>query len=70
MVSVCMATYNGERFIRRQLTTILAQLADGDEIVISDDSSSDDTLSIIENLKDPRIVLWPDQKFRSHPRST
>jgi glycosyltransferase involved in cell wall biosynthesis len=65
MISVCMATYNGERFIRRQLETILPQLAADDELVISDDSSTDATLAIIGSFVDPRIRLFPGQTFRS-----
>jgi glycosyltransferase involved in cell wall biosynthesis len=45
--SVAMATYNGARFITAQLDSILAQSELPDEIVITDDGSTDDTLSII-----------------------
>lgn len=45
--SVAMATYNGARFIGAQLDSILAQSELPDEIVITDDGSTDDTLSII-----------------------
>lgn len=65
MISVCMATYNGERFLRRQLETILPQLADGDELVISDDSSTDGTMAIIRSFDDPRIRLFAGNRFRS-----
>jgi glycosyltransferase involved in cell wall biosynthesis len=64
-VSVCMATYNGERFVARQLQTILVQLEPGDEIVISDDSSTDGTLKVIESFGDSRIRLFAGQSFRS-----
>ncbi len=65
MISVCMATYNGERFLRRQLDTILPQLASGDELVISDDSSSDGTASILAEYAraDSRIRLFTGQRF-------
>ncbi len=55
MISVCMATYNGERFIHEQLQSILHQLSPEDEVIISDDGSTDDTLNIIASLNDPRI---------------
>jgi glycosyltransferase involved in cell wall biosynthesis len=64
-ISVCMATYNGEKFVARQLQTILSQLEPGDEIVISDDSSTDGTLKIIESFGDSRIRLFAGQSFRS-----
>ena len=58
MISVCMATYNGERFIKEQLSSILNQLSKGDELIISDDGSRDKTLEIIEQFSDPRIKLY------------
>lgn len=42
-----MATYNGERYIRQQLDSILACLSAGDELVVSDDGSTDGTLGIL-----------------------
>jgi glycosyltransferase involved in cell wall biosynthesis len=57
MVSVCIATYNGEKYIKEQLDSILIQLQEEDEIVISDDGSTDSTLKIIEELEDKRIFI-------------
>jgi glycosyltransferase involved in cell wall biosynthesis len=65
MISVCMATCNGERFLRRQLETILPQLADGDELVIADDSSTDGTVAIVRSFADPRIRLFTGNRFKS-----
>ena len=64
-ISVCIATYNGERYIAKQLDSILEQLRDDDEVVVSDDSSGDKTLEIIQSYQDKRIKLFPNQKFRS-----
>ena len=68
-ISVCMATHNGARFLHRQLETIIAQLGPMDELVISDDSSTDATLAIIREFADPRVRLFPDQTFRSPIRN-
>lgn len=57
MISVCMATYNGEKFIKKQLDSILHQLKEDDEIVISDNDSSDDTIKIIKSYNDKRIRI-------------
>lgn len=66
MVSICMATYNGERYIREQLNSILSQISDEDEIIISDDSSTDKTIDIIyEYLDKANIKLLKSQKFHS-----
>lgn len=56
-ISVCMATYNGERFIVEQLRSIAQQLSDADEIVIVDDRSSDRTIEIIKGLNLPRLKI-------------
>lgn len=52
-----MATYDGEKYIRRQIDSILTQLTTNDELVISDDNSTDNTVSIIESYNDKRIKL-------------
>jgi glycosyltransferase involved in cell wall biosynthesis len=58
-ISVALAAYNGALYIRQQLDSILDNLAAEDEIVISDDGSTDGTLAIIEEYrtKDTRIRL-------------
>ncbi|RQN02447.1 glycosyltransferase family 2 protein [Clostridium butyricum] len=50
MISVAMATYNGEAFIEEQLSSILNQSFLVDEIIICDDCSTDNTLNIIERI--------------------
>lgn len=57
MISVCIATYNGEAYIAAQLTSILPQLGPADEIIISDDDSKDRTLDVVRSFHDPRIVI-------------
>ena len=57
MISVCIATYNGEKFIREQIDSILRQLSLDDEIIVSDDGSTDDTISIINSIDDKRIRI-------------
>ncbi|HCK87703.1 MAG TPA: alpha-L-Rha alpha-1,3-L-rhamnosyltransferase, partial [Erysipelotrichaceae bacterium] len=39
-ISVCMATYNGEKYIAEQIRSILPQLSEDDEVIVSDDGSS------------------------------
>ena len=62
MISVCMATYNGGRFIKEQIDSILPQLSEDDELIISDDGSTDRTLEIIALYKDERIKIFHHQK--------
>ena len=49
--SVAMSTYNGERFLAEQLSSICAQTRPVDEIVVSDDGSSDGTLRILDDFR-------------------
>ncbi|OQX17597.1 MAG: hypothetical protein BWK76_10360 [Desulfobulbaceae bacterium A2] len=45
-----MATYNGSRFLSQQLASIAAQSRLPDELVVSDDCSTDDTLAIVRQF--------------------
>ncbi len=48
LVSIAMATYNGEEFLREQLDSILRQTYPNLEIVITDDRSTDSTPAILD----------------------
>lgn len=48
MISVAMATYNGEKYIKEQIDSIINQTIKVDEIIVCDDCSSDKTIEIIE----------------------
>ena len=50
-VSVVLCTFNGELFLREQLQTILDQTRPPDEIVVSDDGSTDATLDIVREIR-------------------
>lgn len=50
-LSVVIATYNGEKFLREQLDSVLAQTLMPDEIIVSDDGSKDGTWAILEEYK-------------------
>lgn len=57
MISVCLATYNGSKFILPQVLSILNQLSSKDEIIVSDNGSEDDTIKLLSNLNDNRIKI-------------
>lgn len=57
-----MATYNGSRFIEKQIQSILPQLSYNDELVIVDDCSSDQTVNLIHKFTDSRIKLWENTR--------
>lgn len=62
MITVCMATYNGEQYIAEQLASIIPQLSAEDEIIISDDGSTDHTLERIRSLQCPLIHIYTNQR--------
>lgn len=49
-VSVAICTYNGAKYVKQQLDSIINQTLKVDEIVVGDDGSSDDTIGIIEGV--------------------
>jgi len=57
MISVCIATYNGEKYIQEQIETIMMNISRDDEIIVSDDGSTDSTLDILKKYEkmDKRI---------------
>lgn len=57
-ISVCMACYNGNKFVYEQIKSILEELEEFDELIIIDDCSKDSTIQIIESIKDNRIKLY------------
>ena len=57
-ISVCMASFNGEKYIEEQIVSILKQLNEQDELIISDDNSTDSTIEIIYGLNDNRIKCY------------
>jgi len=51
-ISVALCTHNGERYVRRQLASILSQTLGADQLVVSDDASADGTVAAIEEELD------------------
>lgn len=64
MVSIVMATYNGEKYLRQQLDSILQQTYQHFELIVVDDASTDKTLSILNEYAalDDRIHVFPAEK--------
>lgn len=54
---MCLASFNGELYIKEQVLSILSQLMPDDELIISDDGSTDNTINIINSIHDHRIKL-------------
>ena len=56
-LSVLLASFNGELYIEKQIQSILEQLTPEEELIVSDDGSSDKTREIVSAFSDPRITL-------------
>lgn len=57
MISVVLAAYKGEKYIVEQVRSILSQLSEDDELVISDDYPQGETKAALEDIlkNDPRV---------------
>lgn len=55
-ISVVMASYNGEKYIKEQLETIKEQTKKADEVIICDDRSTDATVeTVLEYIKENKL---------------
>jgi rhamnosyltransferase len=63
-VDILMATYNGSKYIQEQINSILSQSYKNFNLIIRDDNSTDNTMSIIKKLQknDIRIKIIEDNK--------
>ena len=55
-ISVAMCTYNGEKYVREQILSIISQTRKPDEVIICDDCSTDNTLEIINEIVNGSLV--------------
>lgn len=64
MISIALASYNGEKYISEQIDSILAQTYQDFELIICDDCSTDNTWQILEEYaqRDNRIKIFRNEK--------
>ena len=63
LVSICIPTYNGSSYIEETLECVINQTYSNIEIIITDDSSTDDTALICKRYakKDQRIKFYQNE---------
>ena len=64
-LSICVPTYNGERYIRQALESVLSQSYRDFEVIVVDDGSTDQTLDLIKLVQaagDPRLRLYQNRE--------
>jgi len=59
VISVCLASHNGQDFLERQILSILPQLGPQDELLVGDDASSDGSLALLKAIEDTRLRILP-----------
>ena len=57
-IDILIPTYNGAKIIQPTLKSLLSQDFTDFRIIICDDASTDDTLSLVKSLKDKRIHIF------------
>ena len=62
IVSVCIPAYNGERFIKYAIASVLTQTFTDWELIICDDCSNDNTAKIVDSFSDSRIRFYINPK--------
>lgn len=64
MISIAMATYNGGKYLKEQIESILAQTIQDFELVVCDDCSTDETVSILNTYasEDNRIHVFVNER--------
>jgi glycosyltransferase involved in cell wall biosynthesis len=66
-VSVCVPTWNGERYLAETLQSALAQTFADFELLVVDDGSTDRTLEIAESVRDPRLRVQRNPRREGLP---
>jgi glycosyltransferase involved in cell wall biosynthesis len=71
LVSVVLCTYNGAKYIREQMDSIIEQTYTNTEIVIVDDGSTDETIAILQDYqkKDSRIAIYQNENNLGYNRN-
>ncbi len=62
LVSVCMPLYNGEKYLRESVESVLSQSMSDLELIVCDDCSTDSSCNILAQFDDPRITLYHNEK--------
>ena len=70
-IDVLMATYNGEKYLKEQIDSILNQSYSNFKLIISDDCSTDKTRDILKEYenKDKRIKVYYQEKNMGYVRN-
>jgi len=69
-ISVAIITFNRSNFLRKNVPTVLRQLKSGDELLIVDNNSTDNTQEFVKSINDPRVrVIFEKTQGLNHGRN-
>jgi glycosyltransferase involved in cell wall biosynthesis len=69
LVSVCIPTYNAAGFVRETIQSVLDSTYTNLEVIVSDDASTDDTLAVLGDFRDRRLVVHQNADALGPPRN-
>ncbi len=69
LISVIIPTWNRQTFLKRTISSVLAQTYQVDKIYVCDDGSTDDSQRIVSSIKDKRVV-WIGGRHNGNPGET
>jgi glycosyltransferase involved in cell wall biosynthesis len=61
LVSICIPTYNAARYVEETIQSALNSTYANLEVIVSDDASTDNTLAVVEDLRDDRVRLFQNK---------
>lgn len=64
LITVGIPVYNGERYIKQAVMSVLNQTQRNLELIVTDDGSNDGTMDILKSIKDPRLKVISDGENR------
>jgi glycosyltransferase involved in cell wall biosynthesis len=68
-ISICLASYNGFKYINEQVSSIMSELQSDDELIIVDDYSNKETQLLLSNYNDYRIKVFFNKKNHGHVKT-
>jgi len=63
-LTVSMPTYNSGSYVKEAIESVLLQKEVDFELIVVDDNSKDNTIEIVQSIRDPRIRLFENQQHR------
>ena len=63
LVSIIMNCYNGDKYLRKSIKSIISQSYKNWELIFWDNNSEDNSKNILKSFKDKRILYFRSKKF-------